>query len=100
MSRNDFTANEFTTRQRRLQDGDFMHIEYGAAYRRYCTTIDRQFCMGEPSARMPDSDCYIISDDAESDYGVFIAPRIDIATEDNEPDPVLLFQKACFPRAA
>jgi len=38
--------------------------------------------------------------DAESDYGVFIAPRIDIATEDNEPDPVLLFQKACFPRAA
>ncbi len=38
--------------ERRLQDGDFMHIEYGAAYRRYCTTIGRQFCLGGPSARM------------------------------------------------
>ncbi len=38
--------------ERRLQDGDFMHIEYGAAYRRYCTTIGRQFCLGEPTARM------------------------------------------------
>jgi len=38
--------------ERRLHDGDFMHIEYGAAYRRYCTTIGRQFCLGEPTARM------------------------------------------------
>jgi Xaa-Pro dipeptidase len=38
--------------ERRLRDGDFMHIEYGAAYRRYCATIGRQFCLGEPSARM------------------------------------------------
>lgn len=38
--------------ERRLKDGDFMHIEYGAAYRRYCTTIGRQFCLGEPTARM------------------------------------------------
>ncbi|MCP4875274.1 MAG: aminopeptidase P family protein, partial [Gammaproteobacteria bacterium] len=38
--------------ERRLHDGDFMHIEYGAAYRRYCATIGRQFCLGEPSARM------------------------------------------------
>ncbi len=38
--------------ERVLQDGDFMHVEYGAAYRRYCTTIGRQFCLGEPTARM------------------------------------------------
>jgi Xaa-Pro dipeptidase len=29
-----------------------MHIEYGAAYRRYCATIGRQFCLGEPTPRM------------------------------------------------
>ncbi len=38
--------------ERRLQDGDFMHIEYGGTYRRYCTTIGRQFCLGEPTSRM------------------------------------------------
>ncbi len=38
--------------ERRLHRGDFMHIEYGAAFRRYCTTIGRQFCLGQPSPRM------------------------------------------------
>jgi Xaa-Pro dipeptidase len=38
--------------ERRFKSGDFMHIEYGAAYRRYCATIGRQLCLGEPSPRM------------------------------------------------
>jgi Xaa-Pro dipeptidase len=38
--------------ERILRRGDFMHIEYGAAYRRYCATIGRQFCLGTPSPRM------------------------------------------------
>ena len=38
--------------ERRFATGDWMHIEYGAAYRRYCATIGRQFCLGEPNARM------------------------------------------------
>lgn len=37
---------------RRLQAGDFINIEFGAAYNRYCTTIGRQFVLGEPTARM------------------------------------------------
>ncbi len=35
-----------------LEDGDFMHIQFGALYRRYCVTIGRQLCLGTPSARM------------------------------------------------
>lgn len=35
-----------------LQAGDFMHIQFGAHYRRYCCTIGRQLCLGEPTARM------------------------------------------------
>lgn len=38
--------------ERRLRRGDFGNIEYGAAYRRYTVTIGRQFCLGEPTARM------------------------------------------------
>ncbi len=38
--------------ERCLRRGDFMHIEYGAAFKRYCTTIGRQFCLGQPSPRM------------------------------------------------
>lgn len=38
--------------ERRLQRGDFGNVEYGAAYRRYTVTIGRQFCLGEPTARM------------------------------------------------
>jgi Xaa-Pro dipeptidase len=37
---------------RRIHQGDFMHIEYGAAVKRYCTTIGRHFCLGEPTPRM------------------------------------------------
>jgi Xaa-Pro dipeptidase len=37
---------------RRLQQGDFGNIEYGATFRRYTATIGRQFCMGSPTARM------------------------------------------------
>ncbi len=35
-----------------LEAGDFMHIQFGAHYRRYCVTIGRQLCLGEPSHRM------------------------------------------------
>lgn len=37
---------------RRLKRGDFGNIEYGATFKRYTATIGRQFCLGEPSARM------------------------------------------------
>ncbi|MFO0292063.1 MAG: M24 family metallopeptidase [Rhodospirillales bacterium] len=37
---------------RRLRHGDFGSIEFGATWRRYTATIGRQFCIGEPSARM------------------------------------------------
>jgi Xaa-Pro dipeptidase len=37
---------------RRLKQGDFGSVEYGAAYRRYTATIGRQFCIGKPTPRM------------------------------------------------
>lgn len=37
---------------RKIRPGDFMHIEYGAAVKRYCTTIGRHFCLGDPTSRM------------------------------------------------
>lgn len=36
---------------RKLGHGDFMHIEFGGQYRRYCSTIARHFAMGEAPAR-------------------------------------------------
>lgn len=38
--------------ERRIRLGDLMHVEYGAAYRRYCSTIGRQMCLGAPTPRM------------------------------------------------
>ncbi len=35
-----------------LEAGDFMHIQFGAHYRRYCCTIGRQLCLGKPTRRM------------------------------------------------
>jgi Xaa-Pro dipeptidase len=35
-----------------IESGDFMHIQFGAHYRRYCVTIGRQLCLGEPTQRM------------------------------------------------
>ncbi|MDH3476237.1 MAG: Xaa-Pro peptidase family protein [Rhodospirillales bacterium] len=35
-----------------LEAGDFMHIQFGAHYRRYCCTVGRQMCLGEPTKRM------------------------------------------------
>lgn len=35
-----------------MKNGDFMHIQYGAHYRRYCSTLGRQFCLGAPTAKM------------------------------------------------
>lgn len=37
---------------RKLQQGDFGNVEYGATYKRYTSTIGRQFCLGKPTARM------------------------------------------------
>lgn len=38
--------------ERRLKHGDFGSVEYGATYRRYTSTIGRQFSLGPPAARM------------------------------------------------
>ena len=35
-----------------LEAGDFMHMQFGAHYRRYCCTIGRQLCLGKPTPRM------------------------------------------------
>lgn len=40
--------------ERLVAAGDFGNIEFGATYRRYTSTIGRQFVMGRPSARMLD----------------------------------------------
>lgn len=37
---------------RRLRYGDFGNVEYGATYKRYTSTIGRQFCLGAPTPRM------------------------------------------------
>lgn len=37
---------------RRLRHGDYGNVEYGATFKRYTSTIGRQFCLGEPTARM------------------------------------------------
>lgn len=37
---------------RTLETGDFMHIQVGAHYRRYCCTIGRQLCLDKPTERM------------------------------------------------
>jgi len=37
---------------RRLRRGDFGNIEFGATFKRYTSTIGRQFCLGEPTSRM------------------------------------------------
>jgi Xaa-Pro dipeptidase len=35
-----------------MQTGDFGSIEYGATWKRYTSTIGRQFCLGKPNSRM------------------------------------------------
>lgn len=38
--------------ERRLRPGDYGSVEYGATFRRYTATLGRQFCLGQPGARM------------------------------------------------
>ena len=38
--------------ERRLRQGDFGSVEFGAAYKRYTATIGRQFSLGAPTPRM------------------------------------------------
>ena len=40
--------------ERLLQRGDFGSVEYGSTFKRYTSTIGRQFCLGPPTARMRD----------------------------------------------
>ena len=44
---------------RPIRRGDFMMIEFGAAVRRYCTTIGRHLCLGEPTSRMRELDAVV-----------------------------------------
>ena len=37
---------------RRFADGDAINVEYGAAVKRYTATLGRQFCLGQPTARL------------------------------------------------
>jgi Xaa-Pro dipeptidase len=37
---------------RRLRRGDFGNVEYGVTYKRYTSTIGRQFSLGQPTPRM------------------------------------------------
>ncbi len=38
--------------ERRIAAGDFVNVEFGATFKRYTSTIGRQFVMGPPTARM------------------------------------------------
>jgi Xaa-Pro dipeptidase len=38
--------------ERRLRRGDWGNVEYGATFKRYTSTIGRQFCLGKPTTRM------------------------------------------------
>ena len=38
--------------ERRIQNGDLIHLEYGAAYKRYCVTIGRVLFLGQPTQRV------------------------------------------------
>ena len=48
--RSSFSHGAPTTRV--VRDGDYGSIEYGATWKRYTSTIGRQFCMGAPTERM------------------------------------------------
>ena len=41
---------------RQLCQGDFGNIEYGSTFKRYTSTIGRQFCLGQPTAQMLELD--------------------------------------------
>ena len=40
--------------ERKLRRGDFGQVEYGAAFRRYCTTLGRQVVVGKPNRKQSD----------------------------------------------
>lgn len=44
---------------KKIERGDFMHIEYGAAVNRYAVTIGRHLCLGEPTRRMRELDALV-----------------------------------------
>ena len=45
-----------------ISNGDFMHIQFGAHWKRYCCTIGRQIALGKPTQRM--LDIYQVARDA------------------------------------
>jgi Xaa-Pro dipeptidase len=47
---------------KKLQPGDFGHIQFGPSYKRYSSTVGRQICLGKPTARQ--KEIYQIARDA------------------------------------
>ncbi|MFO8109681.1 MAG: Xaa-Pro peptidase family protein [Thermoplasmata archaeon] len=41
----------YTSGERKIRQGDFVLLDFGALYKRYCSDITRTFVMGEPSER-------------------------------------------------
>ena len=61
---------------RALRAGDFMHIEFGGQYRRYCSTIARHFSMGTPSGRA--QEIHAVTNDACEAAIAVIKPGVPI----------------------
>ena len=57
-----------------ISNGDFMHIQFGAHWKRYCCTIGRQISLGKPTQRM--LDIYQVARDAVDACIAAIKPDI------------------------
>lgn len=57
-----------------ISNGDFMHIQFGAHWKRYCCTIGRQISLGKPTQRM--LDIYQVARDAVDACIEVIKPNV------------------------
>ena len=57
-----------------ISNGDFMHIQFGAHWKRYCCTIGRQISLGKPTQRM--LDIYQVARDAVDSCIAAIKPDV------------------------
>tara|TARA_B100001146_G_scaffold215121_1_gene217139 strand:- start:1447 stop:2607 length:1161 start_codon:yes stop_codon:yes gene_type:complete len=57
-----------------ITNGDFMHIQFGAHWKRYCCTIGRQISLGKPTQRM--LDIYQVARDAVDACIEVIKPNV------------------------